>query len=1366
MLKAGAGDILGASSDVTVAAGAGFDFDNYNQTLRNLSGGGRLLMGGGTLTVFTDSGAQVVFGGTLTGGGGFIKAGNGTQILSGVNSFTGATVVNAGALLVSSAVPQLGGDITAGADTTFGGRGTVGANGKTFLMGAGSVLQVGLNPLDGPDTLTVNSTAALDSATLSLDLFAGGTSDRLLIGDGGSFAVGGANTIDLGLFSAGTFNLGNIGALQGAAVSIGGRLVTDPSSRQTASLGTQGPDLILITDAGPSRIMYWTGAGGTAWDEGWKAPDVSNIVFATGDTVRFDSESDAGHEANRNINISAVTAMVSDIMVSGSGNYTIRGGAIVADKASVVNGSTEITAATATGRLVKQGTGRLTLANSGVNDFRGGVDLGGGRLVLASAGALGASNLSVTGSGASLETGAAGIDITGAVDTGDFGLLLDTLSNDAIISGVISGSGGVTKRGAGTLTLGGVNTFAGALAVDEGAVSAGGPAGLGAASGRVSIAGGATLLLAPAASGGLSFDRALSGEGLLMVRLANAADDFAFTPGAGNVFSGTVQLEQGTLALDGAAAVALVNATLKLGADGIARKAGGDLSLNALAFNGGMLQLDAGAARDPDGLLTVGMLDTGAAVNRIALDTTRFTNDQVNPALPPDPGIFDQSTPTEIRLVAANDVRGSGAFVLVNQADGDALPNPTHINLKQDGETIADATYGHAIAVQADGDKKGLYLGHGITAIDVFDGKTLVLDNAGARQSTLAAALSGAGSIDVRASGSGITLAVESTLTGTTFVSAGALRAGVANALENSAAVVIAPGAAFDLNSFNQTVRNLGGAGGITLGAATLTVDNSGDTEFAGFILGGGKLVKTGPDGTLTLSGDNQHTGGTTISAGRLRAASSRALGSGAVSVAPTATLEFNNVSQSIITAAVTGGGRIEVIDSNVIFSATNNVFASLKLSGRAQVTAAGAAGSIGGASAGVNVGAGSTLAIAARDATVLADSLTLDGGRLLFAPGSALSVRNAITTTSGGAITFGGSGVSRLSYGSLNGGLVYDVPSGMSLSIAESGGNALTYTVINQDASPMKDIAMTFTSLLATMDAVAGHMSDHFLVPVAEPPPHRGKWDRTAWFKTVHSNADYETTGRQIGHTDRVFGYIAGIDAMRREHLLAGVYAGVASSRLRTENNTRVEAGQQFAGLYGALKSGCFYIGGDLTGGRFTSDSYRNETVGQATGSYDTVCYGGNLELGFLIGRDSGAIFKPVAGVRYMNVSMKNYKERGTGAVNIADFTDELVQSNAGLQAGLPFKMFGRLPAMVDLSAGWRQVLCGPRDHVNATFAAGTGENIVLLGDDGGKGSVVAGIALRMAVGRKAVLDIGYENETSPEKMCHVFNASLGFWW
>jgi autotransporter-associated beta strand protein len=58
---------------------------------------------------------------------------------------------------------------------------------------------------------------------------------------------------------------------------------------------------------------------------------------------------------------------------------------------------------------------------------------------------------------------------------------------------------------------------------------------------------------------------------------------------------------------------------------------------------------------------------------------------------------------------------------------------------------------------------------------------------------------------------------------------------------------------------------------GIGLGAAgnTLTLNQSGDSEFALAIMGSGQIKKTGL-GTLTLSGSNSYVGATTVSGGKL----------------------------------------------------------------------------------------------------------------------------------------------------------------------------------------------------------------------------------------------------------------------------------------------------------------------------------------------------------------------------------------------------------------------------------------------------------------------------------------------------------------
>jgi autotransporter-associated beta strand protein len=168
------------------------------------------------------------------------------------------------------------------------------------------------------------------------------------------------------------------------------------------------------------------------------------------------------------------------------------------------------------------------------------------------------------------------------------------------------------------------------------------------------------------------------------------------------------------------------------------------------------------------------------------------------------------------------------------------------------------------------------------------------------------------GGLNLTKVGSGtLTLAAASTYTGTTTVSAGTLAQGIANAYPPSPCIVAA-GATFDLNGFNDTIAALSGAGNVNLGNGTLTVGNSTSTTFSGSVSGAGGLTKTGT-GTLTLAGPNSYAGPTAINGGTLRVAADQALPSAAqVTVALGATLDFNAGTHLLsANGSITGTGRV-----------------------------------------------------------------------------------------------------------------------------------------------------------------------------------------------------------------------------------------------------------------------------------------------------------------------------------------------------------------------------------------------------------------------------------------------------------------------
>ena len=93
---------------------------------------------------------------------------------------------------------------------------------------------------------------------------------------------------------------------------------------------------------------------------------------------------------------------------------------------------------------------------------------------------------------------------------------------------------------------------------------------------------------------------------------------------------------------------------------------------------------------------------------------------------------------------------------------------------------------------------------------------------------------------------------------------------GISSCIPGDSTVTVTANATLDLNGNQATIGGLTGSGNVILGnGGVLNVANSADTTFGGVISGGGALTKTG-NGSLTLTGNNLYTGVTTVSNGTL----------------------------------------------------------------------------------------------------------------------------------------------------------------------------------------------------------------------------------------------------------------------------------------------------------------------------------------------------------------------------------------------------------------------------------------------------------------------------------------------------------------
>lgn len=202
-LQAGSGTGLSRNSAFTVAGGAAIDLNGFDATIGSLAGAGTLSLGAKTLTAGGDD-SSTVFSGVMSGatGGQLVKAGTGTLTISGVNSYTGVTTVNAGTLALTATGAIVGGLVN---------NATVDANGGVI---DGGIANAGTFNVAG----TVTSNAAFSNA-LGATLALTGTADYTLQGllsNSGSLTVatGGQLTATAaGIINGATGTITNAGTI-------------------------------------------------------------------------------------------------------------------------------------------------------------------------------------------------------------------------------------------------------------------------------------------------------------------------------------------------------------------------------------------------------------------------------------------------------------------------------------------------------------------------------------------------------------------------------------------------------------------------------------------------------------------------------------------------------------------------------------------------------------------------------------------------------------------------------------------------------------------------------------------------------------------------------------------------------------------------------------------------------------------------------------------------------------------------------------------------------------------------------------------------------------------------------------------------
>lgn len=166
-----AADLLPTDTAVNItASGATLDLNGVNQQIGSLDGvaGSAVTLGTANLTVAIAGSAT--FAGEISGDGGFVKVGVGTQVLTGISTYAGATHVTGGTLQVgdgtSGSLTGSGAVTASGSGAKLSGSGSIAGS---TTIGSGAVLAPGVG-----DTDTSNQTLTFTAATSTLTVENGG----------------------------------------------------------------------------------------------------------------------------------------------------------------------------------------------------------------------------------------------------------------------------------------------------------------------------------------------------------------------------------------------------------------------------------------------------------------------------------------------------------------------------------------------------------------------------------------------------------------------------------------------------------------------------------------------------------------------------------------------------------------------------------------------------------------------------------------------------------------------------------------------------------------------------------------------------------------------------------------------------------------------------------------------------------------------------------------------------------------------------------------------------------------------------------------------------------------------------------------
>ena len=866
---------LGTTGNITFSGGT-MQFASGGDGAANF--GTRIKNSASAMILDVNNGLSVGFADAIDSSNavGLIKNGTGTLTLNASNTYTGGTTINNGTLALSGTAGSVAGAIAVNTGAALQFAHTADTSIANNISGAGNIVQSSVF------TTTLNGT---NTNTGSIQSTGGGT---LLFSGAGALSsnitglsASGGSTLSFVDNSTRTITLGSSGiSLSTAKLSFDVDLSSSASDRlvfgQAASLNATNNIVNLNFLNSISSGQTWTlltatsGLNGT-WSLGTYVPQTGYSFSLT-------------TPGGTSLLLTAAVSSSLAYWTGGNGSSwvdtnfssTINGTASIAGS-SLTTSSDVIFAGTNAGNLTTILGGNYSINTLAITTPEVAIN--------------GSNTLNVTSSSST----AISVSATG----------------NTTVNAVLAGAAGLTKGGAGTLTLNGSNTYAGGTSITGGTVVVGSSTALGNSSGA--------LTLNPGLGNTATFRSGATGL-TVANNIVLSSGTTAFDTNSNNTTLSGVLSSLGALSKTGAGTLTLTGNNTHTG--GITISAGG------IALSG------SGALADSEAI--------NLAANGTSFDISTITAS--GDAIGSIAGASGSSITLGSKILTVGGDNTSTTFSGSLGGTGGAL-------LKTGSGTLTLAggnTYTGPTTISAG----GLQIGNGDTTGSLSNSSTIT--NNGVlifNRSNIVAqgtdftstAISGSGSLVQSGTGT-LTLSSANSYSGGTTLNSGTLVLNNSTSIGTGALTINGgtlnntSGNTITLTSNNPQNWNGNfaftgsndlnlGTGAVAIGnAASRTVTlNSGNLTVGGVISGTSSSLTKAGSGTLRLTANNTYTGGTTISAGTLELAG--AAGNILGSVTNNGTLLFSRSDTLNFLNGISGSGGIILNGSGSVNLGGSNTF-------------------------------------------------------------------------------------------------------------------------------------------------------------------------------------------------------------------------------------------------------------------------------------------------------------------------------------------------------------------------------------------------------------------------------------------------------